>query len=191
MLCSQFWFNEKNPPKRPKYFRLSLRRQIWMSEHCSPSCFFPLPPPPCPPLPGLYIRLFFFLAFLIFHPHRHLFLLFLFSRVRCLSLFIYIYIYIYATEFICGPPKRVSCVHLRPPKRSFAAPPFRNHCFCSANSVFCGFRVSNQVSSLFSDFSGFSKMPFWRSLRSFFAVQKNFVFFACFCSGVFEAQSKR
>ena len=39
---------------------------------------------------------------------------------------IYIYIYIYATGFICGPPKRVSRVHLRPPMGSFAAPPFWN-----------------------------------------------------------------
>ena len=32
-----------------------------------------------------------------------------------LSLFLYIYIYIYATGLICGPPKRVSRVNLRPP----------------------------------------------------------------------------
>ena len=55
---------------------------------------------------------------------------------------IYIHIYILLTSFaappngscafICGPPS----VHLPPP-------PFRNHCFCSAKSVFCGFRKSS------------------------------------------------
>ena len=36
----------------------------------------------------------------------------------------------------CGPLFRVSCVNTRPPKRQFAAPAFRNHCFFSAKWVF-------------------------------------------------------
>ena len=90
----------------------------------------------------------------------------------------YIYIYMLLGWFaapqngflgsICGPP----WVHLRPPMGSFAAPPFWNHWFYSAKWFFA---VSgNKVSSLFSDFSGFSKMPFWRSSKSFFAVRTNF-----------------
>ena len=95
--------------------------------------------------------------------------------VHSLSLSIYIYMLLGSfaapqnglLEFICGPP----CVHLRPP-------PFWNHCFYSAKWFFA---VSgNQVSSLFSDFSGFSKIPFWRSSRSFFAVRKNFRFLRVF-----------
>ena len=70
-------------------------------------------------------------------------------------------------EFICGPP----CVHLRPPL-------FETTVFIARNGFFA---VSgNQVSSLFSDFSGFSKMSFWRSSRSFFAVRKNFRFLRVF-----------
>ena len=69
--------------------------------------------------------------------------------------------------FICGPP----CVHLRPPL-------FETTVFIAQNGFFA---VSgNQVSSLFSDFSGFSKMPFWRSSRSFFAVRKNVRFLRVF-----------
>ena len=100
------------------------------------------------------------------------------------GLHIYIYIYRYIYIYICY------WVHLRPPKtgleRSFAAPQalicgpplFDTTVFVARNRFFA---VSgNQVSSLFSDFSGFSKMPFWRSTRSFFAVQKNFRFLPVF-----------
>ena len=38
----------------------------------------------------------------------------------------------------------------------------------------------NQISSLFSDFSCFSKLPIWRSSRSFFAVRTNFPFLRVF-----------
>ena len=69
--------------------------------------------------------------------------------------------------FICGPPR----VHLRPPL-------FETTVFIARNGFFA---VSgNQISSLFSDFSGFSKMPFWRSSRSFFAVRTNFRFLRVF-----------
>ena len=111
----------------------------------------------------------------------------------CIYIYIYIYIFSYiyicpkrdiciymllgsfaapqngSRAFICGPP----CVHLRPPL-------FETTVF-TARNVF--WAVSgNQVSSLFSDFSGFSKMPFkiWRSSRSFFAVRKNFRFLRVF-----------
>ena len=65
--------------------------------------------------------------------------------------------------FICGPPS----VHLRPPL-------FETTGFVARNRFFAVSR--NQVSSLFSDFSGFSKMP----LRLFFAVRKYFRFFRVF-----------
>ena len=88
----------------------------------------------------------------------------------------YIYIYIYATGFICGPPKRVSSVHLRPPKRSFAAPPFRNHCFCSAKSVFCGFRKSSFLTVF--GFFGFFKNAILEVVEVVFCGPKKFSFFA-------------
>ena len=97
----------------------------------------------------------------------------------CFWVHLRIYIYIYMLlgslaapqngflEFICGPP----CVHLRPPL-------FETTVFIARNGFFA---VSgNQVSSPLSDFSGFSKMPFWRSSRSFFAVWKNFRFLRVF-----------
>ena len=69
--------------------------------------------------------------------------------------------------FICGPPS----VHLRPPFFETTVFVVRNRFFAVSG---------NQVSSLFSDFSGFSKMPFWRSSRSFFAPRKNIRFLRVF-----------
>ena len=102
-----------------------------------------------------------------------------YSPSRCSDTHTHIYIYIYMLlgsfaapqngflGFVCGPP----WVHLRPPR-------FETTVFIVRNGFFS---VSgNQVSSLFSDFSGFSKMPFWRSSRSFFAVRTNFRFLRVF-----------
>ena len=91
----------------------------------------------------------------------------------------YIYIYIW--------------VHLRPPKtgleRSFAAPhaficgpPFLKPLFLIARNGFLAVS-GNQVSSLFSDFSGFSKMHFGGRRGRFLRSGKIFVFCVCFWSG--------
>ena len=92
-----------------------------------------------------------------------------------LRLWPYIYIHIHATGFICGPPKRVSSIHLRPPNRSFAAPPFRNHCFCSAKRVFCGFRKSSFLTVF--GFFGFFKNAILEVVEVVFCGPEKFLFF--------------
>ena len=127
----------------------------------------------------LSIFSFFFLFLLWLLLLLVLFLVLIWSLVWLLRYsYMYVYIYIYATGFVCGPPKRVSRVHLRPPMRSFAAPPFETTVFVARNRFFAVF--GNQFSSLFSDFSGFSKMPFWRSSRSFFCGPEKFCFLRVF-----------
>ena len=78
------------------------------------------------------------------------------------------------------PPhfKRRSSVRLRPPSVHLRPPLFQTTVFVARNGFSAVSR--NQVSSLFSDFSGFSKMPFSRFLRSVFAVKTNFRFFRVF-----------
>ena len=85
----------------------------------------------------------------------------------------------HATGFVCGSPKQASRVHLRPPMRSFAAPPFWNHCFYCAK--WCFLRCpETKFPHCFQIFSGFSKCHFGGRRGRFFAVRKNFCFLRVF-----------
>ena len=87
--------------------------------------------------------------------------------------------------YICSrvslrPLFRVSCVNMRPPKRRFAAPAFRNHCFCSAKWFFRFRRIDYSQLILFflcvCFFSCFFKCHFGGHFSRFLRLGKIFVF---------------
>ena len=96
--------------------------------------------------------------------------------------YIHIYIYTYATGFICGPSKRLSSVHLRPPL-------FETTVFIARN----GFLRFPEIKfpHCFRIFRVFEKCHFGGRRGLFLRSGKFFVLCACFWSGLFQAQSKR